>query len=515
MGQRRTPRERKLSLVSTTDAQVRKLMEEMTKHGRVGLAAMRAGVDRKTARKYVRGGKLPSELVEPRDWRTREDPFVEHWPEVEALLIESPALEAKTLFQILVEKYEGRYEDGQLRTLQRRVRMWRAERGPDKEIMLAQLHRPGEAAQTDFTWATSLAVTIAGQAFVHMLCVFVLPYSNWRWASVCLSESIASLRHGMQRALFQLGRVPEWHQTDNSTAATHRIPDSKKALEGGRKRPFNEDYLAITRHFGMKARTTEVAAKEQNGDVEAANGALKRALKQALLVRGSRDFESVISWQCFVDAVVRKENRGRGRRVAEDMAAMRELNVAKLPEFVEQDIHVSTWSTVRVKHCAYSVPSRLIGEWVRVRIFEDKLEVWFAGKLQLTCERLNGNYLRRIDYRHVIWSLVRKPGGFARYVYRDEMFPSLVFRRAYDAIQTPHRGIKGDLEYLRILHLAASSIEADVEAALTLLFADSKVITVDAVKALVATSATVKVPELAPHLVDFKPYDSLLGEVGT
>jgi hypothetical protein len=232
----------------------------------------------------------------------------------------------------------------------------------------------------------------------------------------------------------------------------------------------------------MKARTTEVAAKEQNGDVEAANGALKRALEQALLVRGSRDFDSRDGWQSFVDDVMRKANRNRGHRVAEDMEAMRELNVAKLPDFVEEGFCVSEWSTVRVKHCAYSVPSRLIGEWVRVRIFEDKIEVWYAGKEQLACERLRGRNLHRIDYRHVIWSLIRKPGGFARYVYREEMFPSLVFRRAYDAIQSPHRGLKGDLEYLRILHLAASSLEADVETALALLLANGNALTADAVR---------------------------------
>jgi hypothetical protein len=492
-------------------------MEEMTKHGRVGLAAMRAGMDRKTARKYVHGGKLPSELIELRSWRTHEDAFLEHWPELEAMLSESPELEAKTLFEVLVEKHPGRYEDGQLRTLQRRVKTWRAERGPDKDVVLAQRHRPGEAAQTDFTWMTKLAVTIAGQAFVHMLCVFVLPYSNWRWASVCLSESLASLRHGVQRALFQLGRVPEWHQTDNSTAATHRIPDGKSVVgDGGDKRPFNEDYLAIMRHFGMKPRTTEVAAKEQNGDVEAANGVLKRALDQALLVRGSRDFESRGAWQSFVDNAMRKANGRRPRRVAEDVAAMRELNVARLPEYVEEDFCVSEWSTVRVKHCAYSVPSRLIGEWVRVRIFEDRIVVRYAGKDQLDCDRLRGHNLRRIDYRHIIWSLVRKPGGFARYVYREEMFPSVVFRRAYDAIQTPHHGVKGDLEYLRILHLAASTIEGDVEAALTLLLADGKeAITADAVKTLVSATTTIDVPDLAPHSVDLGAYDALLAEVGT
>ncbi len=491
-------------------------MEEMTKHGHVGVASMRAGMDRKTGRKYMAGGKLPSELAEPRDWRTHEDAFLEHWPELEAMLSDAPALEAKTLFGVLVDKYPGRYEDGQLRTLQRRVKSWRAERGPDRDVVLAQQHRPGEAAQTDFTWATELAVTIAGQLFVHMLCVFVLPYSNWRWASVCLSESIASIRHGVQRALFQLGRVPQWHQTDNSTAATHRIPDGKSVVcEGSCKRPFNEDYLAIMRHFGMTARTTEVGAKEQNGDVEAANGALKRALEQALLVRGSRDFDSREAWQSFVDDVMRKANRSRGRRVAEDMAAMRELNVSRLPEFVEEDFCVSEWSTVRVKHCAYSVPSRLIGEWVRVRIFEDRIEVRYAGKEQLACERLRGRNLHRIDYRHVIWSLIRKPGGFSRYVYREEMFPSLIFRRAYDAIQSPHHGSKGDLEYLRILHLAAGTIEADVEAALTLLLAHGKPISADAVKTLVSAATTVDVPELAPQLVDLGTYDALLGEVGT
>lgn len=160
---------------------------------------------------------------------------------------------------------------------------------------------------------------------------------------------------------------------------------------------------------------------------------------------------------------MRKANRGRGQRVAEDMAAMRELNVAKLPEFVEEEFRVSDWSTVRVEHCAYSVPSRLIGEWVRVRIFEDRIVVRYAGKDELDCDRLRGRNLRRIDYRHIIGSLVRKPGGFARYVYREEMFPSVAFRRAYDAIQTPHHGLEGDLEYLRILHLAASTIEADID----------------------------------------------------
>ena len=489
-------------------------MEEMSKHGQIGQAAMKADMDRKTARKYVEAGMLPSEMARPRDWRTRPDPFEEHWPELEERLRLTPELEAKTLFELLVEQHADRYDAGQLRTLQRRVKRWRAAHGPDREIVFGQEHRPGEAAQTDFTRTAELAVTIVGQLFVHMLCVLVLPYSNWQWATVCLSESMAGLRKGVQRALFQLGRVPRYHQTDNSTAATHKIPDGQAACFQDGKRPFNADYIALMQHFGMTPRTTAVGAKEQNGDVESSNGALKRRLEQALLFRGSRDFESAEAWQQFIDQVARKANAHRGRRVGEDLAAMRELAVAKLPEYSEEDACVSEWSTVRVKHCAYSVPSRLMREWVRVRIFEDRIEVRYADEIQLACERLVGRNRHRIDYRHMIWSLVRKPGAFARYVYREEMFPSLVFREAYDAIQVLHAGTKGDLEYLRILHLAASTMEADVAVALSLLQMAGKAITADAVKEMIAAAPTsITVPQLASPVVMLAEYDVLLGEV--
>jgi hypothetical protein len=156
------------------------------------------------------------------------------------------------------------------------------------------------------------------------------------------------------------------------------------------------------------------------------------------------------------------------------------------------------------------VPSRLKGEWVRVRIYEDRLEVRYAGELQLSCERLLGRNQHRIDYRHVIWSLVRKPGGFARYVYREEMFPQPVFRAAYDAIQAAQPGIQGDVTYVRILHLAASTLEADVAAALAQLQAAGTPITVDAVKALIAPPSSVAVPALAPPPVDLAEYDALL-----
>ncbi len=490
-------------------------MEEMSKHGRIGVAAMKAGMDRKTARKYVKAEKLPSEMKTPRTWRTREDPFEEQWPELEKRLVAAPELQAKTLLDDLIEHHPERYQEGHLRTLQRRIRGWRATLGPEKRVMLAQRHRPGEASQADFTHATKLGVTIAGELLVHMLYVFVLPFSNWTWATVCHSESMAALRCGLQRALFQLGRVTEWHQTDNSTAATHAVPKDKQATleNGGRKRVFNEDYLALMRHYGMNPRTTGVGEKEQNGDVEAQNGALKRRLEQALLLRGNRDFDEPAEWQQFIDEVNRKANKARSQRVSEELATMSELSVAKLPEYVQLTGMVSEWSTIRVKHNGYSVPSRLIGHELKIYLYENRLEAYLGSDLQLSCERLRGRGGHRIDYRHMIWSLVRRPGGFERYVYREEMFPSVVFRRAYDAIQTPHRGTQGDLEYLRILHLAATTYEADVEAALVLLLDANETISSDSVKAVIGGTELPEVPQLEPGEVDLAAYDDLLPAV--
>jgi hypothetical protein len=482
------------------------LMEEMSKNGQIGRAAMKAGMDRKTARRYVAAGKLPSEMKEPRWWRTRQDPFAADWPAIGEMLGKTPGLEAGTVLELLQAQQPERYHEGHLRTLQRRIRRWRAEQGPEREVWFTQAHRPGEAAQTDFTSTVELGVTIAGQAFLHLLCVLVLPYSNWQWATVCMSESLAALRRGIQAALFQLGRVPRYHQTDHSTAATHQI------ARDAEDRTFNEEYKAVMRHFGMEPRTIEVRAKEQNGDVEAGHGALKRRLEQALLVRGSRDFGDQDEYQRFVAGVVRKANAARGPRVAEDMEAMRPLVVERLPEYTELTVPVSSTSTIRVKSCAYSVPSRLIGSRVRVQVYEHRVEVYYADKLELACDRLRGK-AARIDYRHVIWSLVRKPGAFARYVYRDELFPTVTFRRAYDAIQAAQPGIKGDVEYLRILHLAASTIEADVEQALASLLAEGAAVTAEAAKGRcphASGAGATAVPKLDVPMVDLTAYDTLL-----
>ena len=491
-----------------TDAQVRKLMEEMSKDGRAGVAAMKAGMDRKTARRYARAGQMPSQMKTERTWRTRDDPFAEQWPEIVARLEEAPELEGKALFEDLLERHPERYEPGHLRTFQRRVKQWRAQHGPEREVYFAQLHRPGEAMQTDFTWATELEVTLGGEAFVHMMCHPVLPYSNWEWATVCQSESMSALRRGVQQAVFRLGRIPEWHQTDNSTAATHELSTGKRG--------FNAEYAAFIAHLGMKARTIGVGKSEQNGDVESLNGALKRRLKQHLLLRRSRDFASVEAYEEWLWGVLEKGNRLRTRRLREDLEAMRPLVAERMPEYTVVDVPVSTWSTIRVKRCVYSVPSRLMREQVRVHVYDERLEVYYGGgPPQLQVERLRGESRHRIDYRHVIWSLVRKPGAFARYRYREELFPAVVFRRAYDALSAARGARQADIEYLRILHLAASTMQCEVEAALEQVLEAGGVPDAAQVKARVqAASAAPALPELSELVVDLSSYDGLLAQEG-
>ena len=483
------------------DAQVRKLMDEMSKHGQVGLAAMRAGMHRNTARRYLKAERLPSELKSARTWRTRPDPFVEDWEEIAAQLEAAPELEAKALFEDLLRRRPERYLEGHLRSFQRRVKQWRAQQGPAREIFLPQKHRPGEAMQTDFTSGTGLGIRIAGELLEHLLCQSVLPYSNWQSVVVCRSESMLALRDGVQTAVFLLGRVTEWHQTDNSTAATHDLRTGKRG--------FNAEYEELMAHLGMKPRTIAIGESHQNGDVEAQNGALKRRLEQHLLLRGSRDFATVEEYASFVTGVVAEANRLRSAQLSEELAVMRPLTVAQLPRYREQGVRVSSNGTIQVLRNTYSVPPRLRGERLVVRVFDLRLEVYYAGQRQLVIERLRGEGKHRIDYRHVIWSLVKKPWALARYRYRDALFPSALWEKAHEVLQAKLPERQAELEYLRVLHLAAATLQHEVESAVSGLLAQGRLPLFTEVRALMPQNQP-EVPQLAALVVDLAGYDELL-----
>ena len=489
-----------------TDLQKRKVLMEHEKSGEIGIAALKAGMNRKTAAKYIGAGTGPSEEIVARDWRTRINPFAEHWEEVERHLREAPELEGQALFEWLCEQYPGIYQPGQVRTFQRHLRRWRALYGPEKEVYFVQDHRPGVRLSTDFTCMNELQITIQGNRFDHELCHSVLSYSNWEWATLARSESFLALRHGVQATLLRLGHVPEEHWTDHSTAATH---EARSQEEAGRA--FNRSYLDLMAHFGLKPCTIQVGKPHENGDVESLNGVLKRRVEQHLLLRSSRDFASAEVYGRFLEQILDRVNHPRRPKLLEELARMRPLTAPLLPAHVEEPLRVSRYSVIHCEGHTYSAPSRLIGERVQVRRYEDRLEVYYGGARQVSMPRLIGLAAHAINYRHIIEWLVRKPGAFRQYRFREDLFPSPVFRRAYDQLRETLPDRTADLEYLRILRQAARTMESEVERVLVELEQLQVVPRWTAVLEF-WPQPTFGTPELMPLTVQLESYDQLLQE---
>lgn len=485
-----------------TDQQVRRLWRLMQTEKTFGSAAAKAGVDEKTARKYRRLGRLPSEVKAPHRWRTRRDAFADVWEEVRTKLEVNPGLQAKTLFEDLQQRYPGRFADGQLRTLQRRVKAWRALEGPAKEVFFPQRHQPGELCQSDFTRVGSLGVTIQGRPFNHLLYHFVLTYSNWEWATICFSESFESLSEGLQNALWKLGGVPKAHRTDRLTTAVQKTEHPEE---------FTQRYAALLDHYGLAGRKTQAAHPNEIGDVEQLHWRFKTALDQALMLRGSRDFASQTEYARFVSKLLDQLNGGRKGRLAEEQTVLRRLPTSRLEACKKVAVRVGPSSTIRVNHNVYSVHSRLIGERVEVRLYAERLEVWHGQKLIETLPRLRGEGRRRIQYRHIIDWLVRKPGAFENYIYRDELYPSSRFRMAYDDLRARHTLSVASKQYLKILHLAARENEAAVDEALRALLEQEQAISPEAMEQIMRSdleprpATDVVIPD-----VELAQYDALL-----
>jgi len=483
-------------------------MRERKKGKNQEQAAAKANLrSRKTVGKYEKLGLLPSQLQQPRTYRTRPNAFAEDWPTLEKMLTDAPELEAKTLFDWLCEQQPDEYQEGQLRTLQRQVSKWRA-LNQGKMATFDQVREPGEMMQLDGTWMTELGVTIGGEPFKHMLMHCVLPYSNWEWGRVVQSESLVAVHLGLQSGLVKLGHLPRIIQTDNSSAATRR-PGGDERGETGNKRAYTDEYLHILNHFGLEPQATHVGASNENGDVEASNGAFKRSVHQQLLLRGSRDFDTLEAYEAFLFSIMEKRNKQRQERLVEEVAVMRPLKATLLAASGKQRVRVSQGSLIRVKEKTYSVPTSLIGKMVTVYIHEWSLAIYYGSQLIESVPRLIGNEKHQVNYRHVIDSLLRKPGGFRRYRYRDDLFPSLIFRRAWEALNGRYAPRRADLAYLRILHLAAYRLECDVAAALeTLLAGDEGWNDADVARLLDVETAVV--PTMEQPVVQLHVYDQLL-----
>ena len=484
-----------------TDQQVRRLYMLINTDTTKAAAAAGAGMDPKTALKYRKSGQLPSQLKEPHQWRTRSDPFVHEWDQIKNLIQNNPGLEAKTIFDHLQRTLAGKYQDGQLRTLQRHIKQWRSTEGPAKEVYFPQIHYPGILSASDFTHMDDLGITICGEILKHLLYHFVLTYCNWENTEICYSESYESLAHGLQSSLWKLGLVPERHRTDRLSAAVNKDCNPEK---------FTPRYHALLGHYGITPERTNPASGNENGDVEQSHHRLKRAVGQALLLRGSRDFESVNAYETFLIALLKQRNLGRQVRLKEELAVMRCLPSRRLDDYTVLDVTVSPSSTVHIQNNAYSVHSRLVGERVRVRIYALHIEVWYAQRMLERIPRPIGRGNHRIDYRHIIDWLVRKPGAFSNYRYRSDMFPTSQFRMAYDALkkQSPQRA---DKEYLKVLKIASSEGESVTRAAIGELLAEEKAFSVQGIERIIQSGTAFRpVTDVAVQELELAAYDALL-----
>lgn len=489
-----------------TNKQYQRIMSEYKKTGKVVDCAMKADVDVQTAQKYIAAQKPPGELQAQHTWRTRPDPLARIWDEVEAMLREAPELEAKTLFEYFLAQPGNGLTESHLRTFYRRVRQWRATAGPEREVFFAQERVPGELLQLDWTHAKSLGVTIQGELLDHLFCHSVLAYSNWEWATRCNSESFLSLVSGLQAAFAQLGRCPRCLGTDNSSAATHELVDVP-----GRSRGFNAEYLELCTHYDLTPMTINVNCPNEQGDVESLNGHLKRRLDQHLILRGSRDFNTVEEYDRFVFGILKSANGKRQPRLAEELARMHPLPAVRLAEYREYAPVVSSHSLIRVKKHAYSVPSRLIGHTLRVELYEAELKVYIGREHLFNLPRLRGDRGAWVDFRHVVTPLLRKPGAFLHYRHRESLYPTAIFRKAYDRLVADHGERPGVIEYLQVLKLAAEASVEQVEPWLEKQLAGREKWRATQVRDALFPTAK-KVVELESFTPSLKAYDALLKE---
>jgi hypothetical protein len=471
-------------------------------------AAATAGMSQPTARKW-RDGALPTEAKPPRTWRTRQDPFESVWTTDVVPLLEADTrgkLKAKTVLGELNQKYPGEYGNEHLRTLQRRIRHWRAIHGPDQEVFFVQDHPPGREGAFDFTHSTELEVTIGGELLVHLLFVFRLAFSGWVWIQVAFGETFEALVEGLQGALWELGGSPSVVRSDNLSAATHE-------LKRGPGRGLNRRFGAVLEHYGLDSSRIKPGKSNENGGVEKGNDLVKTAIGQELMLRGHREFDDVEQYEAFARGAVAKHiNSLVERKLLVELDQLKDLPSAKVPNYTKYSPRVSKNSLARVGGRLYSVPSRLRGHELLALQYANVIEVYYRDRLIETMPRLRGDKEVRIDYRHVIWSLVRKPGAFGRYKYREELFPSLIFRRAFDAL-SGFTGMWADLEYVRILHLAASTMESRVEQALEELLEQGEAFDYARVKSIAAPSSPA-VPEVKISEPDLSSYDQLLQSTG-
>ncbi len=411
-------------------------------------SAAKADISTRSGRRIEKGETSKNTQ---RHWRTRSDPFQAVWSShLEPLLRSEPDLTGTTLWEYLDEQFPGQYPEKLLRTLQRRVKHWRATQGPAKKVIFRQSVPAGHQGLSDFTHPRT-AVTLAGDPFEHLLYQFRLAFSGWRYVHVVQGgESYSALADGLQNALHQLGGAPAEHRTDSLSAAY---------ANASGQRDLTRCYKALCQHYSMKPTVNNLSISHENGAIETAHGSLKHRIEQAIKLRGSADFASLQAYRDFLDNIVAKFNNRCKAALAEEQSHLGPLPRHRFMDFSELTVKVTSSSTISVKRGLYTVPSRLIGETLRIHLYHDRLAC-FTGQTQvITLPRVYPKTpegrARHIDYRHVIHALAAKPQAFRFSQIRDDLLPTEQYRQLWQRAQlqfSPQQACKWIVSVLRFAY---------------------------------------------------------------
>jgi len=465
----------------------------------VAAAAAKAGFSTATGYRIAGEPVLPSQRGTPRE-RRRPDPLADIFEsEIVPLLRAAPGLRAVAIFEEMRRRHPD-LDPGIRRTMERRIRSWRALHGPEQEVIFRQVHEPGRLGLSDFTEMGDIGVSVSGQALDHRLYHFRLMWSGFEHAHVILGgESFVALAEGLQNALWALGGAPGEHRSDSLSAAFRN-------LEAGARADLTTRYDALCQHYGMVPTRNNRGVAHENGGIESAHGHLKAALRDALLLRGSCDFDDLAAYRRFVDEIVAAKNRRNAARIDTERAALQSLPDRRTSDYEEIIVTVTSTSSFTLRKVFYTVPSRLIGHRLRVRLHDDRLELFIGGTHLMTLprgrSRGNGAHGHVIDYRHVIHSLRRKPMALMKLVYRDQLFPREAYARTFDRLieALPERAAcRMMVELLSLAH------ERACEAELAELLAEDI-----AARRLRFAPDPAALPEVVVQLAPLSAYDALL-----
>lgn len=474
----------------------------------VAIAAAKAGLSTSTGYRLLEQAQLPSQAKPPRE-RRRPDPLAGIFEkDVVPLLEAAPGLRPIAIFEELRRRH-GDLPFGSRRTLERRIRSWRAVHGPEREVMFRQVHEPGRLGLSDFTAMADLNVTVAGQALEHMLYHFRLIYGGFEHGHVILGgESFVAMAEGLQNALWSAGGVPLLHRTDSLSAAFRNLDADTRA-------DLTRRYDALCEHYGMEPTRNNTGVAHENGSIESAHGHIKAAVKDALLLRGSNDFADLAAYRRFIDEVVTARNRRHAPSIDVERRALRPLPDMRTTDYEEVLVTVTSSGGFTLRKVFYTVPSRLIGHKLRARLYDDRIDLLLGGTRLMTLTRgragNNGKHGHVVDYRHVIHSLRRKPMALMGLVYRDSLFPRDAYRLMFEYLlehgeeRTACRII---VELLAMAHERAC--EAELAGLLEADLAARRIPDIPGLRARFSPDPEA-MPAVVVELGELASYDSLIG----